>query len=75
MSNQTGKLEPPVVGGFQDGVGIFEGNDVLEGRPIRVRFIWSEITKNAALWEQEFSDDAEKTWEKNWIMRFKRIVE
>ncbi len=75
MSNQTGKLEPSVIGGFQDGVGIFEGDDVLEGRPIRVRFIWSEITATSAVWEQEFSDDAGKTWEKNWIMRFKRIVE
>lgn len=75
MSNQTGTLEPPVVGGFQDSIGIFEGNDVLEERPIRVRFIWSEITDTSALWEQEFSDDAGKTWEKNWIMRFKRILE
>jgi hypothetical protein len=75
MSNQTGTLEPPVVGSFKDGVGIFEGNDVLEGRPILVRFIWSEITTNSALWEQEFSDDNGKTWEKNWIMRMTRIVE
>jgi hypothetical protein len=73
MSNQTGTLEPPVIGGFQDGIGIFEGDDLLEGRPIRVRFIWSEITANAALWEQEFSDDAGKTWEKNWIMRMTRV--
>jgi hypothetical protein len=74
MSNQTGKLEPPVVGGFKDGVGIFEGDDVFEGRPIRVRFIWSEITATSARWEQEFSDDAGKTWEINWIMRFTRIT-
>jgi hypothetical protein len=75
MSNQTGTLEPPVVGSFQDGIGIFEGDDLLEGRPIKVRFIWSEITDNSALWEQEFSDDAGQTWETNWIMRFKRILE
>jgi hypothetical protein len=75
MSNQTGTLEPPVVGSFQDGIGIFEGDDTFEGRPIQVRFIWSELTTNTALWEQAFSDDAGKTWEKNWIMRFKRIVE
>jgi hypothetical protein len=75
MSNQTGKLEPPVVGGFQDGVGIFEGDDVLEGCPIRVRFIWSEITANSALWEQEFSEDAGQTWEKNWIMRMTRVMQ
>ncbi len=75
MSNQTGTLEPPVVGAFKDGVGVFEGDDTLEGRTIRVRFVWSEITANTALWEQEFSDDAGITWEKNWIMRFKRVIE
>ncbi len=72
MSNQTGKLEPPVVGGFQDGVGIFEGDDLLEGRPIRVRFIWSEITADSARWHQAFSDDDGQTWETNWIMRFSK---
>jgi hypothetical protein len=75
MSNQTGTLEPPVVGDFKDGVGVFEGDDTFEGHPIRVRFIWSEITANTARWEQEFSDDDGQTWEKNWIMRFKRILE
>jgi hypothetical protein len=74
MSNQTGKLEPPVVGGFKDGIGIFEGDDVLEGRPIRLRFTWSKITTTSALWEQEFSDDGGQTWEKNWIMRMTRIT-
>ena len=73
MSNQTGKLEPAVVGGFKDGIGIFEGDDTLKGRPIRVRFTWSEITENSALWEQAFSEDGGRTWEKNWMMRFARI--
>ncbi len=75
MSNQTGKLEPPVVGGFQDGVGVFEGDDVLEGRPIRVRFIWSEITANSARWHQDFSDDDGQTWETNWVMRMTRVTQ
>jgi hypothetical protein len=75
MSNQTGKLEPPVVGGFKDGIGIFEGDDVLEGRPIRVCFTWSEITATSALWEQAFSDDGGQTWEKNWIMRMTRTTQ
>jgi hypothetical protein len=73
MSNQTGKLEPPVVGAFKDGIGIFEGDDMLEDKPIRVRFTWSGITVTSALWEQAFSDDGGQTWEKNWIMRMTRI--
>ena len=43
-SNQKGVLDPPVVGSFSDGVGVFEGHDELDGRPIVVRFTWSDIT-------------------------------
>ncbi len=75
MSNATGTLEQPVEGRFQDGVGIFEGEDVFEGRPIHVRFEWSEITPNSALWHQSFSNDGGLTWEKNWVMRMSRIVD
>lgn len=71
-SNQTGVLEPPVVGSFTNGVGVFEGRDVLDGRPIIVRFTWSDITKTGARWEQDFSSDEGRTWEKNWIMAMTR---
>jgi hypothetical protein len=72
-SSKTGILEPPVSGIFQNGIGIFEGDDVFEGIPIRVRFVWSEITKQSARWEQFFSSDEGNTWEKNWIMEFERV--
>ena len=65
-------LEPPVHGRFESGIGTFFGDDVLDGRPIRVRFIWSRITKNSARWEQAFSADEGATWETNWIMDFAR---
>jgi len=67
-----GVLFPPVVGAFTDGVGLFYGDDTHEGTPVRVRFIWSEITPNSARWEQAFSVDQEKTWETNWIMELTR---
>jgi hypothetical protein len=66
------RLEPPVHGRFANGVGTFLGDDVFEGRPIRVRFLWSEITARSCRWEQAFSPDAGATWETNWIMRFMR---
>ena len=61
-----------MVGAFRDGVGTFFADDVWKGKPIRVRFVWSQITAKSARWEQAFSDDAGKTWETNWVMEFKR---
>ena len=73
-SNRTAGLEPPVVGSFDNGVGVFEGRQQLDGRPILVRFTWSNITTTGARWEQEFSPDEGKTWEKNWIMTMTRVA-
>ena len=66
------RLDPPVRGGFRDGVGTFLGDDTLNGRPIKVRFRWSEITATSARWEQAFSPDGGATWETNWTMQFTR---
>jgi hypothetical protein len=56
-------LEPPVHGRFAAGVGTFTGDDVPDGRPILVRFTWSEIADRSARWDQAFSADAGITWE------------
>ena len=61
-------------GRFEDGVGTFYGEDVFEGRPIRVRFLWSDITPVSARWAQAFSPDGGETWETNWIMDFTRAA-
>ena len=71
---RPGQLDPPVVGGFVDGVGTFVGEDTFAGRPILVRFRWSDITDRAARWEQAFSPDGGKTWEVNWVMEFTRTA-
>jgi hypothetical protein len=65
-------LDAPVVGRFRDGVGTFFGDDTHDGRPIRVRFLWSCITPTSARWEQAFSGDGGATWETNWVMDFVR---
>ena len=67
------KLDPPLLGRFVDGVGTFYNDDSLRGKPIKVRFIWSKITCNAAHWEQAYSPDGGKTWETNWTSDFTRI--
>lgn len=66
------KLDAPVHGTFSAGVGTFFGDDTFEGRPIRIRFLWSHVEANSARWEQAFSADAGATWEPNWIMEFTR---
>ena len=67
-----GALDTPMVGQFTDGVGHFYADDKIDGRPIRVRFIWSLPAPDAPRWEQAFSVDAGATWETNWTMDFAR---
>ena len=68
-----GRLDSPVLGGFRDGVGRFDGKDVVEGREVGVRFLWTEITESSARWEQSFSFDGGKTFVPNWIMLHERV--
>ncbi|MGH9535418.1 MAG: hypothetical protein ACRD2E_11225 [Terriglobales bacterium] len=68
---RTGRLDPPVQGRFEAGVGTFSGVDTLEGRTLQVRYIWSEMSPASARWEQAFSADRGAHWETNWIMQFR----
>lgn len=71
-SRRPGVLGKPVIGAFSKGIGTFFGDDAHEGRPIRVRFVWSRIERDGARWEQAFSPDKGASWETNWIMDFTR---
>jgi hypothetical protein len=64
------RLFPPTVGKFENGAGVFFGDDVESGRPVRVRFDWT--AGKSPVWEQAMSADGGETWEKNWVMRFER---
>ena len=66
-------LDPPVRGSFHNGVGTFYADDTFNGKPVRIRFIWSKITPTSCHWEQAFSPDAGKTWETNWVQDLKRV--
>jgi hypothetical protein len=62
-----GNLTPPMVGEFQNGRGVFHGQDTFNGRSILVRFVITRITADSYRFEQAFSADAGQTWELNWI--------
>lgn len=66
------EVDPPMRGHFSGDTGTFTCEDRLDGRPVRVRFIWSRIASDSPRWEQAFSADGGESWETNWIMDFAR---
>ena len=72
-SSKDGELAPPpVVGEFTDGVGRFYCEQDWDGRRIKVRYTWFDITPRSARWEQAFSVDQGESWEANWTAVFTR---
>jgi hypothetical protein len=69
----SGTLEPAVIGSFANGRGEFVGKDTLNGRPILVRFVISDITPRSCHFEQAFSADGGRTWEVNWVATDTRV--
>jgi hypothetical protein len=68
-------LDVPVVGGFVEGVGSFFADGTLDdGRPVRVRFVWTQRAADSLHWEQALSPDGGQSWEVNWQMDFTRAV-
>ena len=67
VNSRDGKLQSPVVGGFEGDVGLFYGEDLDEGRPIRVEYRWTRMGVDKARWQQSFSYDGGATWEVNWV--------
>ncbi|MCZ8186363.1 MAG: DUF1579 domain-containing protein [Beijerinckiaceae bacterium] len=66
------QLDTPVVGRFEGDVGTFFAEDMLNGRPVLVRFLWLNTRSRTPRWEQALSDDGGVSWETNWIMDFER---
>lgn len=66
------RLDVPVIGRFENGVGRFHADDVLDGRPVRLRFLWLGTDGDTPRWEQALSPDGGASWETNWTMEFTR---
>lgn len=72
VSSADGLLGEPVFGRFEGGEGRFYGVDLDAGHPVKVAFVWKDITADSAHWSQAFSYDDGRTWETNWEMAFTR---
>jgi hypothetical protein len=71
VSSTTGRMDVPVVGGFEGSRGEFYGEDRDNGRPVKVRYTWNKLDRDHARWEQAFSYD-DQSWETNWTADFVR---
>jgi hypothetical protein len=71
INSTSGKLFPPVHGGFDGELGEFYGTDEDDGLFVLVRFRWRRGTDRLR-WEQAFSLDGER-WETNWTMDSRRL--
>lgn len=69
------EILPQVKGKFENGRGIFYGEDIYQNKPTKLRFIWKDITSHSATWEQAYYDSENENWETNWIMSFSKIGE
>ena len=71
-SSRSGRLFPPVIGRFEGDRGEFYGDDTHDGKDVRARFVWADVSPASAHWEQAFSVDGGETWVTNWTMDFSR---
>jgi hypothetical protein len=66
MDSNGGPIDPPQIGSFENGVGLFFCKDVQVGRPVIIVFKWDKRNPEKPLWSQAFSEDNGKTWEWNY---------
>ncbi|MCD0471677.1 hypothetical protein [Flavobacterium sp. JAS] len=66
--SNTGTLDKPVIGSFENKVGHFFSKDIFESKNVLQVFRWDARNENNPVWSQAMSDDKGKTWEWNWYM-------
>jgi hypothetical protein len=74
-NSKDGLLVVPQIGQYKDGRGEFYAQDMLNGKSIFIRFIWSKTNSDTPHFEQSFSADGGKSWEVNWITDQTRVPE
>jgi hypothetical protein len=60
-------------GQFRDGkIDLVGSWTEANGRPVRSRLTWSNITADSAHWESSRSSDGGKTWQIHWVIDFRK---
>jgi hypothetical protein len=67
-------IGPALEGRFDAGTGkgSLIGGDIVRGKQVRVRSLWTRVGMHSAHWEQASSDDGER-WETNWVADLVRV--
>lgn len=65
------RLDPPVIGKFGDGIGVFLGNGTAEATSALVRYVWTRHVIVPRC-EQAISMNNGLTWKTHWTMEFHR---
>ena len=73
MDSNGGPLDPPQIGSFENGIGLFFAKDYQVGRPVIIVFKWDKRDPEHPRWSQAFSDDNGKTWEWNYTNTSYRV--
>jgi hypothetical protein len=73
--NNTGTLDKPVVGSFENNVGRFYSREIFNNREVILQFQWDVTNPEKPVWSQAYSTDNGTTWEWNWYMYFTRKSE
>lgn len=73
INGQQRTVNPPMSGTFENGVGTFIADDEDNGRPIKARGVWDQVTPVSCRWHQAVSRDGGSTWEMSWEMHWTRV--
>jgi hypothetical protein len=72
-SRKDGKVGLPNVGEFKNGRGEFFVQDMLNGKSLLNRYVWSQIVSSSPHFEESWSNDGGRTWELVRIVDLARV--
>jgi hypothetical protein len=73
-SAANGIVNPPQLGQFIDGEGVFLSSEAVEGIDWLYRGVWDQIGDGRCRWHQSASRDGGKSWQWNWWMMWTRLT-